>query len=293
MILTYDQLRAELVARLSQRAGQDERAADRDAKILILAISDISGASLLFAGKDVVHSAVVEKAYELCDRCVAGEPIYRAIGKREFHSIDLALSEHTLEPRDDTEALIELVLDHLPDKSAKLIFADLGTGPGTVTLALLSELPNATCIATDLEQGALIIAEENAQKNGFEDRIEFAKGSWLEALKGLPRNSFDFIVSNPPYIVSQVMDGLDKNVFDYDPRLALDGGVDGLDAYREIFNGAGDYLKQNGFLAVEIGYDQAEQVSNLGEENGWNCNEVRKDLGGNNRALIFVQTDCV
>lgn len=289
MTLTYDQLRADLVARLNTRAGQDTSAADRDAKILISAISDISSASLLFAGEDLVSSAVVEKAFELCARCVGGEPIYRAIGKREFHGIDFALSEHTLEPRDDTEALIELALDHVSDKSAKLTFIDLGTGPGTVALALLSELPNATCVATDLERSALQTAEQNAQKNSFEDRIEFADGSWFEALSGRNKHSFDFIVSNPPYIASHVIDGLEANVVDHDPRLALDGGMDGLAAYRDILMGAAEYLKPDAFLAVEIGYDQASQVSELGVEHGWSCVEISEDLGGNDRALMFVR----
>ncbi len=288
MTLTYDQLRTELVARLSERSGQDSRAAVRDAKILLSAVSDVCEASLLFAGEDAVPLTVAKKAYALCARCVAGEPIYRAIGKREFHGIDFTLSEHTLEPRDDTEALIELALDYVTDESASLIFADLGTGPGTVALTLLSEMPNATCVATDLEQGALETAKHNAQVNGFEGRIEFASGSWFEALNDREKQLFDFIVSNPPYIASKVVDGLEGNVLDHDPRLALDGGTDGLTAYREIFNGAADHIKPNGFLAVEIGYDQAAEVSRLGVDFGWTCKEMRKDLSGNDRALLFV-----
>ena len=289
--MTHDQLRAELVARLTERPQSDLHAAERDAKILLMSVSNMSNAGLFAAAQDLVSPTVVIDAYELCSRCVAGEPIYRAIGKREFHSIEFALSEHTLEPRDDTEALIELVVDHIPDKSRPLSFVDLGTGPGTVALALLFELPNATCVATDLEEGALKTAAQNAQDNGFENRAEFQQGSWFDALVGRPQNSFDFIVSNPPYISSNVVDGLEGNVLNYDPRLALDGGRDGLAAYRDILFGAGRYLKPNGFLALEIGFDQATSVSLLARDTGWGVVEVRKDLGGNDRALILRLAD--
>ena len=213
-------------------------------------------------------------------RICAGEPIHRVIGRREFHGLDFALAPGTLEPRDDTEALVELVLAHAPPSPR---FVDLGTGPGTVGLALLSEL-SGEAVLTDVSAQALAAARSNADAFGL--RATFAAGSWCDPLDG----TFDFIVSNPPYIRSDVIPTLDPSVRDHDPYLALDGGADGLDAYRAILGGAAAHLRPGGFLALEIGYDQRTEIERLGSELGWRVEEVRHDLGGRDRAVLLRPT---
>ncbi len=218
-------------------------------------------------------------------KMAAGVPFFRALGSREFHGLDLALGPDTLEPRDDTEALIDATLEALGERRTEpLRLADLGTGTGAVALALLMECPRAQVVATDISAAALEVAEANAQAAGLALRFAICAGSWVEPLEG----TFDAIISNPPYIASAVVDSLDASVRDHDPRRALDGGTDGLDAYRAIFAGAAVYLKPSGFLALEIGYDQRDSVTALGQQNGWRCTGQHVDLGGRDRALVFT-----
>lgn len=214
----------------------------------------------------------------LVERVCRGEPVHRVVGRREFHGLDLLLDASTLEPRDDTETLVSLVLDHAGPAPR---FADLGTGPGTVGLALLSERPGARAVLTDSSAEALAVARRNAAALGF--YAEFRKGSWCDALDDL----FDFIVSNPPYIASGTIPTLDAAVREHDPHLALDGGADGLDAFRLILGGAAAHLEPGGFLALEIGFDQREAVERLGEEAGWRLEEARTDTGSRDRALLL------
>ena len=212
-------------------------------------------------------------------RVVAGEPVHRVVGRREFHGLDLALAPATLEPRDDTEALVSLALER-PFRR----FADLGTGPGTVGLALASERPDARGVLTDLSAEALAVAWSNAERLGLAGRLDFHEGSWCAPLGG----RFDLIASNPPYIATDVLATLDRAVRDHDPVLALDGGRDGLDAYRAILASAADHLTPDGVLALEIGYDQAAALSGLANEFGWRVDALRRDLGGRDRAVRLV-----
>ncbi len=219
----------------------------------------------------------------LTQKILGGTPLWRAIGHRPFHGLDLALGVETLEPRDDTETLVEAALGCITDRTAPLRIADLGTGTGAVALALLSELPNAKAVLTDISADALEVTAHNAAANGFVDRIEIRQGDWLEPLEG----HFDLIVSNPPYIASAVVDALGATVRDHDPRRALDGGEDGLDAYRIIFAEAGDYLAPGSHLAIEIGYDQRESVSALADAFGWRVVACHRDGGARDRAVIL------
>ncbi|MEL6750477.1 MAG: peptide chain release factor N(5)-glutamine methyltransferase [Pseudomonadota bacterium] len=217
------------------------------------------------------------------ERVKGGMPLFRAIGMREFHGLELALSAGTLEPRDDTETLVDAALSTIIDRKADLRIADLGTGTGAVALALLSELPNAHAVATDISTDAVDTAQTNAEAAGLANRFTAQQGSWMEPLIG----AFDFIVSNPPYIASDVVDELDPSVRDHDPRAALDGGIDGLDAYRAILARAADHLLPGGALALEIGYDQRESVSALATTNGFGIVSHHQDLGGRDRAIVL------
>ena len=220
----------------------------------------------------------------MVERVCAGEPVHRAIGAREVNGLTFTIGPETLEPRDDTVALCELALAHA---SADARFADIGTGTGLVGLSLIHGLPGCRAALTDICEGALAVARDNARRLGLNDRVTFARGSWLEPLAGMSDGPFDFIVSNPPYIRTDVIPTLDAAVRDHDPHLALDGGADGLDAYRAILSGAAGHLRGGGFLALEIGFDQREAVVTLGERLGWRLLDERRDLVGHVRALAF------
>ena len=209
-----------------------------------------------------------------------GVPLFRAIGRREVNGLAFAISPDTLEPRDDTVALASLAFRHARSDAR---FADLGTGTGLVGLHLAWDLPAGRGVLTDVSEGALAVAKANAERLNVADQVEFACGSWLEPLEG----TFDVIVSNPPYIATDVIPTLDPSVRDHDPHLALDGGADGLDAYRAILRDAGAYLRKGGFLALEIGYDQREAVVRLADALGWRLFDKRRDMGGHVRALAF------
>ncbi len=242
--------------------------------------TDTTGLLLRDALQSVDETTAID---DLTHAVAAGTPLWRALGHRPFHGLDLALGDDTLEPRDDTETLVETALSCISDRTAHLRIADLGTGTGAVALALLSELPNAQAVLTDISAAALEIADRNATTHGFADRIETRQGDWLEPLD----DRFDLIVSNPPYIESRTVDGLDANVRDHDPRRALDGGADGLDAYRSILAGAGHFLIAKGHLVVEIGYDQRASVSGLAGEHGWRVVACHRDGGERDRAIIL------
>jgi release factor glutamine methyltransferase len=217
-------------------------------------------------------------------RRLAGEPPHRILGARAFHGLEFKLSPGTLEPRPDTEILVEAVLETLRGREQeKLRILDLGTGTGAICLALLSQLPNATGVGVDLSSDALGTAVANALANGLADRFEALESNWLEKVSGV----YDVIVSNPPYIRTEVIPLLDREVREHDPLLALDGGEDGLDAYRMIAEGAGDHLASGGLVAVETGFDQHDSVRAIFEKNSFAQVFARKDYGGNDRVQAF------
>lgn len=218
-------------------------------------------------------------------RRLAGEPVHRIVGWREFHGLKLAISRDTLEPRPDTETLVDAVLPFVRkrvEQTGRCRILDLGTGTGAISLALLNAEPKALAVATDISDGALETAQANAEALGLSERFEVVKSDWLNAVVG----RFDLIVSNPPYIRSQVIQTLDANVRDYDPQAALDGGEDGLVAYRTIAGSSALHMAENGLLALEIGFDQTESVTALFAGAGFAVDPVRRDLGGNDRVLL-------
>jgi release factor glutamine methyltransferase len=199
---------------------------------------------------------------EFLRRRVASEPVARILGVKEFWGLDLQLSPATLVPRPDTETVVELaveaVRDHVPADRQRRI-ADIGTGSGAILLALLSELPESTGVGTDISLEALRTARDNAGRLGFGARAWFVACNYAAALSG----TFDLIVSNPPYIRSAEIAGLEREVREYDPARALDGGPDGLDAYRAIAPEAARLLVPGGTLIVEAGYGQSGPIADL------------------------------
>ena len=234
----------------------------REAQLLVMHAAGIDKAALISRAGDVCPHELEQAIYDLVQRRGNHEPVFRIIGQREFHGLDLGMNSATLEPRDDTESLVELTLQQIKNRDEPMRFLDLGTGTGAVALALLTELPCAMAVATDLSKPALQQAIKNAAKYGLQNRFEGVHSNWFSTISG----EFDFMVSNPPYIRSADMDELKQEVRKYDPKLALDGGVDGLDAYRAILEAAAVHLKAQGFLTLETGYDQTDDVIALARD---------------------------
>lgn len=263
-----------------------------DARLLIAGLLDLSPTAFVTDGARALDGAQQEAIDRALARRVAREPVHRILGRRAFSRLDLALSPETLEPRPDTEVLVDALVPHatrMVAETGSCRILDLGTGTGAICLALIDLVAGATGVGTDLSPGALETARRNADMNGVADRFEAVESDWFAAVTGV----FDIIVSNPPYIVRSVIGMLDDEVRLYDPILALDGGDDGLDAYRTIAAGAGDHLRNNGLVAYEIGYDQKDQVTTIMRENGFARIEAVRDFGGNDRVLLFTKAAVV
>jgi release factor glutamine methyltransferase len=274
---------ADARRRLSE-AGIAEAA--QDARTLIAGLLGLSSTAFVTDGARMLEDGEVFAIEAALARRAAREPVHRILGRRTFSRLDLLLSPETLEPRPDTEILVDTLVPparRMVAEKGSCRILDLGTGTGAICLALLDLVPGATGVGADLSPGALETARRNADINGVADRFETVESDWFSAVTG----AFDIIVSNPPYIVRSVVGMLDEDVRLYDPILALDGGEDGLDAYRTIAAGARDHLRENGLVAYEIGYDQKESVTALMHEKGFVRLEAVKDFGGNDRVLVF------
>ncbi|MCO5091818.1 peptide chain release factor N(5)-glutamine methyltransferase [Bosea sp. (in: a-proteobacteria)] len=218
-------------------------------------------------------------------RRLAGEPVWRILGEREFWGLPFRLSPATLEPRPDSETLVEAALAQLAGRREEaLSLLDLGTGTGCLLIALLSELPQASGLGIDLSAEACETAAMNAALNGVGDRAAFRQGDWAQGLAG----RFDLIVSNPPYIPSAEIATLSVEVREHDPRLALDGGDDGLAPYRLFASCLPRLVAPGGSIVIEIGAGQGPEVTALMRGGGLEFRGSRNDLGGHERALIFA-----
>lgn len=254
-----------------------------DARLLLLKALRVSATDLI-TGPDVpLTPEQSEILSAFLQRRLNHEPVARIIGEREFWGLPFRLSPETLVPRPDTETLVETALDLLPDWQAPLRIVDFGTGSGCILVALLHELPNATGLGVDLSFGALVTARTNARDNRVSSRCHFALSRWADAVSG----QFDLIVSNPPYIASEIIPTLDEEVREHDPRLALDGGPDGLEPYRILLTEAERLLAPGGLLAVEIGYDQAENLTSLAKAHSLEVMKIAHDLSGNPRCVAI------
>ncbi|EIM25095.1 peptide chain release factor N(5)-glutamine methyltransferase [Microvirga lotononidis] len=257
-----------------------------DARLLLLSALGISATELITRPDSPLSAAEAETLAGFTRRRLAHEPVARIVGTREFWGLPFRLSPETLVPRPDTETVVETALDLIPDRQAPLRIVDFGTGSGCILVALLHELPNATGLGVDLSLGALRTARINATDNGVGSRSRFALSRWADGVSG----SFDLIVSNPPYIASGVIPSLDEEVREHDPRLALDGGPDGLEPYRVLLLEAGRLLVPGGLIVFEIGYDQAEDLTALAEARGLEILRIAPDLSGNPRCIAMKRS---
>jgi len=271
-----------VAARLRRRTVES---AELDARLLTGAVLGLDLTGLIAAAARRLTGAEATLLHDLARRRAAGEPVARILGTREFWGLPLSLAPETLVPRPDTEAVVEAALDaaratrHGNDP---IRIADIGTGSGAILLALLSELPNAWGIGTDISEAALRTARVNAARLGFAARAAFVACDYVSALSG----AFDLVVSNPPYIRSGEITTLAVEVRDHDPRRALDGGTDGLDAYRRLVPESTRLLVPGGSLVLEVGHDQSDDVEAFLTRTGLELpGPPRLDLAGIRRAV--------
>lgn len=213
-----------------------------------------------------------------------GRPIAYIVNNREFMGLDFYVKEGVLIPRPDTEILVEEIIELCKGKD-DLDILDIGTGSGAITVSLAKYIEKSRLTSLDISEIALEIAKKNAKSNGVIDKINFIKSDLFQQIVGT-NLKFDIIVSNPPYIRKRDIDELHTQVKDYEPYNALEGGIDGLDFYRNITEQSKNYLKPSGILAYEVGHDQAEEVVKIMQNNGYNKIYIKKDLQGIDRVVI-------
>ncbi len=251
-----------------------------------LIIANVLGCSLehlvLYPDK-LIDLSQQYRVHELVKRCLNHEPLSRIFGYREFWSLPFFLNEETLDPRPDSEILIEAVLQYYPDKNASLNILDLGTGTGCLLLSLLSEYKNAKGMGTDIQPKAVEAAQKNASGLELESRATFINTSWAEGASGF----FDIIISNPPYITDPEYKKLDPNVRNYDPRISLVGGEDGLQCYQELSKIVPSLLNPQGILVLEIGKGQKQEVQDIFKKESLELISTHQDLAGIDRALVL------
>jgi len=249
------------LGRIFREAGLQTAALD--ARLLASHVCKLSPEETIAKPRFMLSPEITARINEAAARRLAGEPVSRIIGHREFWGLPFSLSPHTLDPRPETELLVEAVLDYVNAEglaNSRLRVLDLGTGSGCLLGALLSELPLSTGVGVDRSEEALSIARENLRWLGLLKRSSFLCGNWAGTLSDA---SFDVIVCNPPYICSSEIAGLEDEVKAFDPRLALDGGGDGLEAFRAILTQVFRVLRSKGFLIFETGYRQAQSVREM------------------------------
>lgn len=276
--------RADLLRALAARfAAAGLETPEREARALLRAALDLTDLDLVARGDVAVPDEEAACVEALGARRASGEPLARLTGHREFWSLDFALAPDTLVPRPDTETLIEAALEAFPDHTRALRILDLGTGSGAILAALLSEYPAAWGLGVDLSESAARQARANLQRLGLADRAAILVGPWDTGIS----SRFDLVVSNPPYIASTDIPMLEVEVRTHDPLLALDGGADGLDAYRAIAAALPRLLAPGGRAILELGIGQEADVAALLAANGVPADgPARRDLGDVARAIV-------
>ena len=270
---------AAIAAARARLVTADVPDAATDARLLMQRVLACDHAGLILAGERSLTDAERAAFEALLSRRLAHEPVSKILGEREFFGRLFHVTADVLDPRADTETLIEVALE----KPARRVL-DLGSGSGALIVTLLSEWPEATGVAVDLSEKALAVTAENARRLAVAERLTLLQGEWFGPVSG----QFDLIVSNPPYIPSAEIDGLEPDVREHDPLLALDGGADGLSCYRAIAGAAAPHLAPEGRIIVEIGAGQGPDVAWIFAAAGFRQAAERRDLGGHVRALLFT-----
>jgi release factor glutamine methyltransferase len=256
---------------------------DLDARLLVSAALGLPLSELVFREHEEAASDAITLAEAHAHKRLAGMPVGRILGEREFYGRRFLLNQATLEPRPDTETLIDAVLERCTAEEAP-VMCDIGTGTGAIAITLLAELPRSRMIAVDLSEQALECTAGNAALHGVGERLLTVRADYTSALR--PEEGFDWVVSNPPYIRTAVLAELSREVIHHDPELALDGGEDGLTAYVRILTDAEKLLRSGGWIALEIGFDQGVDLKKQLRHHGFVEIEIIKDLAGNDRVVV-------
>ncbi len=254
-----------------------------DAKLLLSNVLDENNIYLFMNKDKEVSDKYVEIYKEHINRRKSGEPLQYITSHQEFMGLDFFVAEGVLIPRGDTEVLVETVIEKVKDYS-KLRILDIGTGSGAIHVSLAHFLKDAELVTVDISTAAIEIAKKNAKTNNVYDRIRYYESDLFSALDS--NDKFDVVVSNPPYIPTEVIDGLQIEVSLFEPMIALDGGKDGYNFYRRIITDAKEYLTDNGILAFEVGHDQARTIQSLLDDAGYSNIEIYKDLNNIERVVI-------
>ena len=276
----------EAQARLAGAAVDDPAL---DARLIVEHFSGTTRTQAIADPERRIDGSTVAAIDAALRRRAGGEPVHRILGYREFYGLRLSMSPETLEPRPDTETLVEAMLPFVRAvavREGECRILDLGTGTGAIALALLSAVPAAIATGVDMSAGALATATRNALQLGLAGRFTALRSDWFEKVSG----RYHVIAANPPYISSQDIGNLQDEVRNFDPRLALDGGADGLDPYRIIAAEAAGFLETEGRIAVEIGHTQHDEVSGIFTAAGYVPGGAFRDLGGNDRVIVFERT---
>ena len=257
-------------------------------KVLMAEVLGIEVGSLRFYDEELSDDQY-EKFLSYVEMRKNFMPVDKIIGKKCFYKLDFNVNEDVLSPRYDTEILIDEILSVF-NADANIDILEFGTGSGCIIISLLDELKNAKGWGVELSKKAFDTTNNNAEKNKVSDRLTMINNSWFEELDALKSKKFDLIVSNPPYIPGADICNLDKEVRLFDPLLALDGGDDGLRDYIKISSLAKQMLKKDGYLVFEVGFNQADDVVDIGEKNGLQFVKTAKDYNGINRCVILKKT---
>jgi len=284
-------LRDCLTSLRKQLSDKGIRSAGIDSRLLMQSVTGLDHAGIILHENRVLTEQELKQINYLGQRRLNNEPVSRILNAKEFYGRQFLITPDVLDPRPDTETLVDLALTHLKNNRStnpapKIL--DIGTGSGAIIVSLLSEFSKAQGTATDISAAALQVASKNATSLKVENRLELVQTAWCAGLK----TKFDLIVSNPPYINTNDIDLLDRDVKHFDPLLSLDGGTDGLTAYREIIKQAPDKLKSGGLIMLEIGFDQATRVLSLLKSAQFQEHPtlppICKDLAGNDRVLTML-----
>lgn len=282
-----------------EECGVDDAAID--CKLLYCYLMNVTNAQLILEYQKILPDSLCDEYFKLLDRRSSGVPLQHITGTQEFMGLEFNVNENVLIPRQDTETMVEDAISVIRDNALRgeALLAkkkkdwdvlDLCCGSGAIGISLADFCKNAKVTCSDLSGDALGVARENASKLGASKKVEFKQGNLLEPFKGRFKNKkFDLIISNPPYIKSEVIPTLQREVRDHEPMMALDGGESGLDFYREIIAGAADCLKKEGVLMFEIGHDQKEDVMALmAETERFEKITGLADLAGRDRIVVGV-----
>ena len=261
-----------------QNLAMNHRISYHEILLLLSHVMNVEYSRLFFEKSYDISEDDYKNLHRFLSRRNEGEPIAKILETKEFYAFSFKTTKDTLDPRPETELLIDLFKRYHLDNSQSLQILDLGAGTGCIGITLLKFFPNAVCCFSDISEKALSVAQENATRHQVLNRSEFVQSDWFENIN----KKFDAIISNPPYVATSYE--LDRETL-YDPEIALFAGNDGMDAYRNILPNASKYLKLDGLLFLEIGYDQSEKIKQIPSE--LKLIRIEHDLAGIKRACIF------